>query len=172
MRNPTFPSRILRTLKGNCRRQPPPTIGSFEPKEYRGFSANDGFRESFRSYLALARQSTASSEISATASSPSRARIILSADSSYGYSPGTVSSRGRASVTSQQSVAQDQNANDEKLSSPSSMSDFEYPFESDEEASQLSVKRATKQTSEHAKFPQDVDEMTLDSVGVGGRGPL
>lgn len=159
-------------LKGNYRRQPPPTISSFEPKEYRGFSTNDGFQESFRSYLALARQSAASSEVSAAASSPSRARIILSADSSHGYSPKKAGSRGSASVISQQSVSQDKDANEEKRSSPSSASDFEYPFESDEEVSRLSVKRTTTQTSENAKFPQDVDEMTLDSIRVGGRSSL
>ena len=132
---------------------------------------HDGFRDSFRSYLALARQNSALSEISTTASSPSRARIILSADASYGYSASTASSRGSASTVSQYSLSQDKDANEEKPSSSRGVSDFEYPFESDEASSRLSMKRATTQ-SEHAKFPQDVDEMTLDSVGVGGRSSL
>ncbi len=133
----------------------------------------DGFRESFRSYLALARQSSALSEISTTASSQSRARIVLSADASKGYSASTASSpsRGSVSTISQYSLSQDKDANEEKRPSSSGISDFEYPFESDEASSRLSVKRATTE-SEHAKFPQDVDEMTLDSVGVGGRSSL
>jgi len=78
-------------------------------------------------------------------------------------------------VISAQFVAQDKDANEEKNPSSRGMSEFEYPFEGDEEASRRSVKLADRRAATHTPertFPQDVDEMTLDSVGVGGRNPL
>lgn len=70
VRSPTIPSRILGAFKRRYHRQPPSTIRSFEPMEYKDYTRNDHFRQSLRSYLALSHLRYASSK--AVERSPNR----------------------------------------------------------------------------------------------------